>query len=1029
MKAFAHLRVHSNYSFCFGASPVTELVDRAAALGMKHLALTDTNGLYGAVRFYQEARKRGLNPIIGAVVDDGGPDSRSAVILAADRSGFSSLCRMVTRRHLDTGFDLARSIGDLGPGCRVLIDNDDLLRSLADGPAREILYGEINPRSLMDGEDRACRMLTATRQLGLPLAATADACFAAPSGYSLHLVLRAIGSRKTVQALTAAETALPQQYLASTDEMSELFRHFPEAVDEARKLAEVCRLELDIGRWKYPRFILPDGESPFSRLWKIGAAGLSKRYRPVTPEAAKRFVHEMEVIDSGGFAPYFLLVHDILRQARKWNLRHVGRGSAANSIVSYCLGFTAVDPLSHNLYFERFLNPARKSPPDIDLDFSWKERKRVLDYVYRRYGEDRVAMISTHVTFGPRAAAREVAGVMGLGPGEIAPITRRIPHWGVSSLKELKRSVPECRGLPLDEEPWAGIMATAEKLLGFPRHLSVHPGGIIVAPDSLDHWCPLETAPSGLVVTQYDMFGVEDIGLIKIDLLSQRSLGVLEDVLADLAASGRTIPIDDFDLVSSDEKTRSLMRNGKTMGCFYVESPAMRSLLKKLQTDSFGGLTAASSVIRPGVAQSGMMAAYIDRQRHPRKRSLVHPLLKEVLSETHGVMIYQEDVIRVAHLVAGLTLSEADLLRRSMSGKMRSRKAMGSLRNRFLQAAGQNGVPPSLARELWRQISSFAGYAFCKAHSASYAVLSFQLAYLKAHYPANFMAAVISNGGGYYTAAAYIQEARRLGLRILPPDVNSSLYRYTAEERGVRVGLMAVRELSRRGSDSILRARRLGSLFLSLHDLVRKTELSRKEVEILIRCGACDGFGMSRPCMLWHLASIDFGAERDTENSLLAGGGRAPVPALRDYSLCERCAAEMSILGFTAAVHPLALFRESIPQSVVTADAMGRCCGRRVSMAGWPIAYKRVRTTKGEVMKFLSLEDLTGTFEAVLFPDVYRRFADLTVSSGPFIIEGKITEENGVFTLVADRLEKVRPAAPPWSVPLESRPAEAVQDK
>ncbi len=1009
MPDFVHLRVHSHYSFGRGASPVRGLVERAARLGMTHLALTDRNGLYGAVKFYREARRRGLVPILGAEVDDPADQGRVATVLAADRDGFAALCRLVTRRHLEEPFDLVRAVAEVGPGCRVLAEREEVLTELAAGPARGVLWAEINPRSLGAGGQGGRRMRAVAARLGLPLVATGDVWFAGPEEHRRHILLRAIGTLRTVASLRAEETALPGQYLTGPGEVAALFREFPKAVLEAGRLAAECRLELDVGEWKYPVVPVPPCESPFSLLWKLAAAGLERRYFPVTSAAVGRLVREMEVIEAGGFAPYFLLVHDILHQAGEWGLRHVGRGSAANSIVSYCLGFTAVDPLAHHLYFERFMNPSRTSPPDIDLDFSWKERERILDYVYRRHGEDRVAMISTHVTFGPRAAVRETARALGLGPEEIGPVTRRIPHWGATSLRDLKKTVPECRHLPLDEEPWAGIVAEAEGIIGFPRYLSVHPGGIIVAPGPLDRWCPRERAPGGLVVTQYDMFGVEDIGLIKIDLLSQRSLGVLEDVLADCPIAA---PVDDFPAVCADPATRSLIREGRTMGVFYVESPAMRSLLRKLGTDTFEGLTAASSVIRPGVAESGMMATYIERHRQPEKRAAVHPLLREILGETYGVMIYQEDVIKVAHQVAGLSLADADLLRRSMSGKLRSREAMAEVRDHFLAAAAGRGVAGPLALELWRQIESFAGYAFCKAHSASYAVLSFQLAWLKAHHPARFMAAVLSNGGGFYSPGAYLQESRRLGLSVRLPDVNLSEERYTAEGDGVRIGLMAVKWLTRTGLDSLLAARRAGGPFTSLEDLAARTILSRPELEALVRCGAGDSFGEGRPALLWRLAGVDTGGGRGPAEAPLCDMVRAILPPLRDYTLHERCAAELDILDFAASVHPLELYQGRLPAGVVTAADLPARLGRRVRLAGWPIAYKRVTTKKGEVMKFLSLEDLSGTFEVVLFPDAYRRYALVTVSPGPFLVEGRVQEEQGVPTLVADRVARLSPPEP-----------------
>jgi DNA-directed DNA polymerase III PolC len=1003
MDRFVHLRVHSHYSFHRGASTVEALLDRAASLGQPALALTDRNGLHGAVRFYLGARERGIRPILGAELDDPADPSLTATVLAADREGFAGICRLVTRRHLEEGFSLAGALAGSPPGCRILTDRADLLERLAASPARPLLRAEVNPRTLLPGGG-ARRTAAAARRLGVPLAATGDVHFATPAERDVHLLLRAIGLLRTLDTLPPAETAHPSQHLSSGREMSLLCREHPAALEESSRLAEECRLELDAGVWKYPVADIPPGETPFSLLWELAARGLAERYRPVTRDAVRRLVREMEVIDAGGFAPYFLVVHDIVAQARRWGMRHVGRGSAANSIVAHCLGFTAVDPLAHNLLFERFMNPARTSPPDIDLDFSWKERPRILDYVYRRYGADRVAMISTHVTFGPRAALRETARAVGLPPEEIGQVTGRIPHWGVESYADLPGKYPECRGLPLDREPWQRIAAAAQRILGFPRHLSVHPGGIIVAPEAINRWCPLERTPLGLAVTQYDMVGAEAMGLIKIDLLSQRSLGVLEDVLADLAAAGVETPLDRFREVEGDWATRRLIREGRTMGVFYVESPAMRSLLRKLRTESFEELTAASSVIRPGVAESGMMDAYIRRHREPSRRAAVHPLLREILAETHGVMIYQEDVIRVAHLVAGLSLAEADLLRRSMSGKLRSRQAMAQLEDGFLSSAAGRGVPEKLARELWRQIESFAGYAFCKAHSASYAVLSLQLAWLKAHHPARFMAAVLSNGGGFYTPAAYVEESRRLGLAVLPPDVNRSEIRYTAEGAGVRVGFMAVKGLTGDGLDSLLLARREGGPFRSLEDLAARTSLGRTELATLIRAGACDPLAPSRPLLFWTLASLPRHARAEAGGALLVADAPPPLPHLAEPSPRERCRDELELLGFTTAAHPLALVREAIPPGTVPAADLPRHGGRRVTMAGVPIAWKRVRTRKGEMMKFLSLEDETGTFEAVLFPAAYRRFAHLTVGGGPFLLRGRVDLEFGVPSLTVDLL-------------------------
>ncbi len=1000
MEPFIHLRVQSCHSHGRGGSSVAALVERAAASGYRRLALADRNGLYGAVDFYRLARERGIVPILGAEVDDPADPARAVTVLAADRGGFTSLCRLVTRRHLEPGFDLAAETGRLGPGCRMLADREDLLAELAATPARAILHAAIGPRHLA-GNGRLARMLAGrARSLGIPVAAAGDVLFASPEDLPVQRLVRSIGLLTTVAAIPPEEAALPSQHLAPPAEMAGRFHDFPGAPATAARLAGECDVELDLGVWKYPDVAVPPGETPFSLLFRKTVRSLLGRGRPVTPGEVHRLARELSVIETNGFAPYFLLVAEILAEAGRRKMRHVGRGSAANSLVSHLLGFTAVDPLRHNLLFERFMNPARSSPPDIDLDFSWRERDGLLRWVFERYGADRVAMIGTHVTFGPRAALRETARAMGLPPEEIGPVTRRVPHWGVESLAGLPEQVPECRDLPFDREPWAGIAALAQRIVGFPRHLSVHPGGIIIAPKPLEAWVPLQRAAGGMVVTQYEMHAVEAIGLIKIDLLSQRSLGVLEDCLRGLADAGIDTPLEDPDAVGADPAVREMLREGRTMGIFYVESPAMRSLLRKLRTETFAELTAASSVIRPGVAESGMMDAYIARHRDPGKVTFLHPLLEEVLGETHGVMIYQEDVIRVAHRVAGLTLADADLLRRAMSGKGRSHDGMAALRTRFIAGARRNGLSGPVAAELWRQVESFAGYAFCKAHSASYAVLSMQLAWLKAHQPARFMAAVLANGGGFYAPDAYLQECRRMGLRVLPPDVNRSGASYGADGTdGVRLGLSCVKGLTRRGLDSLLAAREADGPFRSPADLRARAVLGLAELDALVRCGACDCLGGSRPSLLLRMMEAGAGG-----GVLLCEPPSEQRPAVRDYTLAERCRAEAELLGFPLSAHPLELCRDAIPGGLATAADLPGLAGRRVRMAGRPINYKRVVTKSGGTMKFLSLEDLTGTYEAVLFPEVHRRTASLTLDGGPLLLEGRVEESFGVPSLTVSRL-------------------------
>ena len=812
---------------------------------MKALALTDRNGGYGLVEFYKLATELGIKPILGTELDDG--DGQRTVLLARDRKGYAQLCELISKRRLEPRFSLPQALGETLEGIIILTSSLNLLQELSPRH-RDNLFAELIITGEAKSRAHSQRVYDLATQLDIPLVATNDVHFLSPGDHLIHRLVRAIGQRKTlanVDHLVSSEC-----YLKSDHQMRELFRHLPQALRNTERIAESCQVDLNLGKWKYPTFPLPSGEDPPSYLSKLAWEGLRRRYHPPSPQARKRLSHELKVIRGLNLSSYFLIVWDIAQEAKRRGIRYLGRGSAGNSLVSYCLGFTEVCPLKHDLYFERFLNPQRSSPPDIDLDFSWRKRDEMLAYVYAKYGASRVAMISTFSRLRPKAALREVAKAFGLSDAEMASFSSRIPSWGEEGLSHLKEKHPANRGLPWESGPFRRIASLAERIRGFPHHLSIHCGGIVISPFPLTNYLPLERAPKGLVITQYDMFSVEDMGLLKLDLLSQRSLGVLQEAVEEVKGQeGSPPPVDDLRVVLKDEPTRRLIREGRTMGCFYIESPGMRQLLQKLRVESFAGLTAASSIIRPGVAESGMMAEYIRRHHNPGQITYLHPKLKELLGKTYGVMVYQEDVLKVAHELGGMSLGEADLLRRAMNGKLRSPEAMKEVKGKFLHSCQHQGLDPEVAERVWGQIESFAGYAFCKAHSASFAQLSFRVAWLKAHYPAQFMAAVLSNGGGFYPPGAYIQEAKRMGLRVLLPDVNRSEIAYTGRGNRLRIGLGAIKGLSQKAAKSLLEARP----FSSLGDLIRRTTLGLAELEILIKCGALNGLGLTRPQLLWEL--------------------------------------------------------------------------------------------------------------------------------------------------------------------------------
>ncbi|MGH7544248.1 MAG: PHP domain-containing protein, partial [Gemmatimonadota bacterium] len=666
--AIVHLHVHSHWSLLAGAWAPSEIARAAAAAGAPAIALTDTDGLYGVVEFAKACEAAGVRPIVGAELTEPGRTWR-AVFLVRDETGYRELCRLVSARHLDSGFSLKRAVAERTEHLAVLVRDHRLLEAAVAAGRREGTYAEIRPAP--DGVDptsaaeRALRRETLAwaERLWMPLVATTGAWYGTPDGRRAHQVLRAIGLNTTLAALEcralegehapgdletgpfAAETA----WFQDGDRLARAFADCPQALENAARLADGCRFAFEWGRSHFPTYPTPEDESAFSHLWKLAFEGLAGRYRPLPAAAIRRLQEELDVIEEMGFADYFLAIRDIARWAVDHHIPTVGRGSAANSLVSFCLGITHVDPLKHNLFFERFLNREREDHPDFDLDFCWRRRDRVIEWVYERFGEEHVAMVASFCRLGARGALREVARALGVPDREISKVTKRIPHFSsVRMLDELRDSLPECRGLPLDEPPWDEVLALARQIDMYPRHIAVHPGGIVIGPEPIETYVPREMSALGVAVAQFDRHPIADIGLVKIDLLGSRGLSAITDV-CDALRTEEGIEIewahdenlDDDGVVNPfrDPETMRIMREGRTMGCFYIESPSMRALLRKLRCDSFEMLTAASSIIRPGIADSGMMDAFVRRFRREEPVAYLHPVLEELLGDTYGVMI------------------------------------------------------------------------------------------------------------------------------------------------------------------------------------------------------------------------------------------------------------------------------------------------------------------------------------------------------------------------------------------------------
>ena len=998
-----------------GVASPADLVARAADLGMPALALTDTGGLYGAISFYKAALRAGIKPILGVELDE-------TVVLARNREGYARLCAMISAFHLADRFDLADFLDDTVWALSGDIDVLDRLQARGAYPLAAVTHtGDAASR------EQAVRVLAYAQQQGLIAVAVHPVYFLEERQAHIHRILRAVHANTSLIHLAEEDgrcgdatyaRSSDWRFLSSQD-MEALYGEWPEILANTDRVAETCELELELGTPQFPACEVGEGESSFSQLWRIAFDGVRRRYRPMTPEVARRLQYELDIIYELGFAPYFLIVADIVQYALTRGIPIVGRGSAANSLVAYALGITRADPLRYNLYFERFLNLSRSDCPDIDLDICWKRRDEVVDYVYNRYGADRVAMVCTFNRFRARGAVREVAKAFGLPERAITRITRRIPPYHAGDIRSLVRHLPECRDIPIDQEPLCSILEIAEFIDGFPRHLSVHAGGLVIAPEGITQFVPLQRATKGIVITQFDKDDIEELGLVKMDLLGHRSLTVIAETVQAVKAN-RGIEMDIERLPDSDALTAALTRTGQTIGCFQIESPAMRSLLRNTRADSVDMLIKTLSLVRPGPSGSGMKKRFIDRHLGREIAESVHPAFDAVLDDTHGVMLYQEDILKVAHAVAGMSLAEADGLRRAMT-KKRSRAEMAAHMKQFVEKAVANGVEPAVAESIWEQIANFAKYSFCKAHACTYGEMAYQCAYLKAHFPAEFLAAVISNRGGFYHTAVYVEEARRLGVSVRPPDVNHSRYEYTLEGEAIRMGFLEIRHLTHTAIRAMLRQREQGP-FISLTDLYHRTGMTRSDGLALVASGACDGFGLSRPSLLWELRLLHVGdAPRESaEQPLLFREGRPQdlIPARPEYSRSRRVRAEWEALGFLVTEHP---FMYSLPllsdAALVLSPALPRYVGKTVTMAGWLIAERRVGLPGRGAMMFLTLEDPAGVFEAILFPAAYQRWGHLLTTHGPFVITGQAQVEEYTCSLIVERMEKMgdRPPTPGMS--------------
>jgi error-prone DNA polymerase len=982
---FIHLHTHSHYSMMRGTADPESLCREVLNRGMDTVALTDTNGLYGLVFFIQTALEMGVRPIVGAEVVTSG---ERAVLLVKNREGYSNLCRVLTHRHCEDNFVLSKDLESRNEGLVILSDTVSLLRCLK---GKADLYVE-----LMGGRTHR-DLLEFSRSEKIPPVVTNGVFFLDQEEHHLHCLLRAVDLNTKLSRVPEREIAPQSAWLMPPDAMAACFPYARGALENTEIIAEECRFLPDFKSTLYSEFDGLDRRGVMNSLRRKCREGALNRYDSITPVVRKRLEYELGIIEEKGFGSVFLIMEDIVRQSP----RTCGRGSAAASIVSYTLGITHVDPLKHNLFFERFLNPGRKDPPDIDVDFPWDERDDILDYVFQKYGPERSAMVTNHVGFRLRAAVREVAKVYGIPEGEIKQVTDRLSHlwtWREDTIEAVVDTHPLFKGLTLDP-PWPEILRWASRLRGMIRYLSVHCGGVVIVPDALHRYVPVENAPKGVRIIQWEKDQTEDGGLVKMDLLGNRSLAVIRDALdAVRRNTGEVILYQDLNPLD-DPATQNLIRRGDTLGVFYIESPAMRQLQKKTGAGDYEHLVIHSSIIRP--AANNYINEYVRRLKGKSYKPL-HPILDRVLGETYGIMVYQEDVTKIAMAMAGFSAVEGDGLRKSLS-KKRNARQLSEYRDRFFKGALARGVSIKVTEEVWQMILSFSGYSFCKPHSASYAMVSFKSAWLRTHYPAEFMAAVISNRGGYYSAFAYLSEARRMGLKVEPPDINESNRVYTGKEKAIRVGLMQLKGLKESALDAVLEERKKNGLYLTFENFLHRTPLDPSDMRVLIKAGCFDSLTgeRTRAELLWQVYA---GRKMKTPSSQtelpLFDTEILQIPKLGHYDFRTMLLHEVEVLGFPLSVHPLDFYRNCLEGlQYIPARDMEKYVGRQVTMIGWWVTNKLVYTKKEEPMSFISFEDTTALYETVFFPNAFRRFCSRWTQVRPYILKGKVEEDLGALSL------------------------------
>ena len=1062
---FVHLHLHTQYSLLDGANQIGPLVEQIKGFRQPAVAITDHGNMFGAVDFYQKARAAGIKPIIGceAYLAPGSRFSKDSalahndyyhlILLAANRTGYQNLIKLVSKAYLE-GFyykprmdkellqqhheGLIALSGCLSGEVPYLIGQKDMEGAIRTaGEYREIFgkdhyYLEVQANGLDHQRVANLGLVDIHKKLGIPLAGTNDCHYLKKEDHKPHDVMLCLQTGKTLNDPNRLKFDTDQLYVKSTEEITAEFAELPEAVLNTCRIAEQCQLDLTFGKSFLPQYKVPEGYTRETYLETLATRGLAERLRErpsrIPSEVYElRLREELTVILTMGYAGYFLIVWDIINFARSRRIPvGPGRGSAAGSLIAYALRITDLDPLVYNLIFERFLNPERVTMPDIDMDFCMDRRGEVINYVIDKYGADHVCQIITFGTLGAKAVIRDVGRVMEIPYAEVDRVAKLVPTQLNITLAEALKIEPRLRELTDTDAKIGELMRVAQSLEGLARHASTHAAGVVISQEPLTDHVPLYKGANDEIVTQYSMGDVEKIGLVKFDFLGLKTLTMIHRAVR-LIEERKAGPLDMARLPVDDQATYALLASGHTTGIFQLESTGMRNLLVRIKPEFFEDLIAILALYRPGPLESGMVEDFIKWKRDPSKVTYDPPALEPLLKETYGVIVYQEQVMAIANKLAGFTLGQADLLRRAMGKKkpedMKKQKAL------FIQGAKKNHLPEKKAEKLFDLMAYFAGYGFNKSHSAAYALVTYQTAYLKAHYPTEFMAALLtSEMGNADKMVGYFGECRELGIRVLPPDLNESQKDFSVVDGGIRFGLAAIKNVGEGAVESIIATRNEGERFRSLFDYCRRIDLhkvNKRVLEGLIKVGTFDSTGARRAQLMAVLdTALDdaAAAQREREQgqmSIFGGatgagrdGGEAadpPLPDLPEWDLGQMLKYERELTGFYITAHPLARYAAAADKfATATTEGLAEVDdGKEVKLCGIITTVKSMLTKKGDRMAYFHLEDLHGIVEVIAFPDLFRAAETLIVPESIIQVTGTLDRQDKGTKIKGTKIESL----------------------